>query len=327
MTYRSLLQGAAFAALIGGAAPLLSAIPAQAETVSVREQLPASFRFTLGKIEITALSDGTVPSDLHKLLLNTNEGAIDAHLQAAFQANPTEASINAFLIQDGDRRILVDTGAGELFGPGFGGKLVTALGAVGVAPAQITDILITHIHTDHTGGLVSGGAMVFPNATLHVGKPDLDFFLDAANAKKTGYAQQYFDEAAKTMGPYVKAGHVKAFAAEETVLPGIVASVHPGHTPGSAFYKLTSDGQSILFVGDIVHSLPVQMPEPSVAIVYDVDPKGAVATREAAFTAFARDRQLIAAPHLPFPGVGHVTASGKEQFSWVPLLYRNRASQ
>jgi glyoxylase-like metal-dependent hydrolase (beta-lactamase superfamily II) len=123
----------------------------------------------------------------------------------------------------------------------------------------------------------------------------------------------------------VKAGHVTSFSGEETILPGIVASLHPGHTPGSAFYTLTSAGQSIVFVGDIIHAAAVQMPDPKIAIVYDLDAKGAVATREAAFASFAHARQLIAAPHLPFPGVGHVASAGNGKFTWTPLEYRNRA--
>ena len=90
---------------------------------------------------------------------------------------------------------------------------------------------------------------------------------------------------------------------------------------------MTSKGQSIVFVGDIVHVAAVQMPDPEITITYDVDPKMAESVREKAFAVFAKDGQLIAAPHLPFPGVGHVKATGKASYAFVPAEYRNRASQ
>jgi hypothetical protein len=95
------------------------------------QPLPRAFRFRVGKVRVTALSDGTVPIDLHKLLWDTTPEEVDRLLARSFLANPVEASINAFLVEDGSRRVLVDTGAGELFGPGLGGKLPASLVAVG----------------------------------------------------------------------------------------------------------------------------------------------------------------------------------------------------
>ncbi|MGO1766962.1 MAG: MBL fold metallo-hydrolase [Advenella sp.] len=285
-----------------------------------------SYSMPLGNLTISALSDGTVPQDLYQLLIGASHSHIDNLLDQSFLANPVEASINAFLIRDGKRNILVDTGSGELFGPGYGGKLYDSLASVGLKPEQITDILVTHIHTDHTGGLVQKGKPAFPNATVYVGAPDLAFFLDAGNAEKTGYDDKYFAEAIKTIGVYDKLGKVKTFDDEQTILPGIKATIHPGHTPGSAFFTVSSQGQSMVFVGDIVHVESVQFPEPDIAIVYDLKPEDAISVRKNAFSDFAGKRQLIAAPHLPFPGMGHVRAESKTHFSWHPVEYRNRTS-
>ena len=149
-----------------------------AEPIPLR-QLPAPsvYRFGVGETRVTALSDGTAAIDLHALLRGTTTAEIDTALSRGFLHNPVEASINAYLIEIGSRRILVDTGAGELFGPGNGGRLPEALAAIGVRAEDINDILIAHVHTDHSGGLAHGGTMMFPNATVHVGKADLDFFL------------------------------------------------------------------------------------------------------------------------------------------------------
>ncbi|MGV7212616.1 MBL fold metallo-hydrolase [Bradyrhizobium sp. UFLA05-112] len=281
------------------------------------------YRVHVGAVTVTVLSDGTVPQDLHALLTSTTRAKTDKLLDASFLHNPIEASINAFLIALPDRLVLVDTGSGELFGPGNGGKLRASLAAAGYRPEQITDILITHVHTDHSGGLVEGGRIVFPSATVHLGKPDIDFFLNPANSVESGYDRKYFDEAIKTLKPYVDAGKVAAFSSTTEVVPGITATLHPGHTPGSAFYTLVSQGERMTFIGDIIHVASVQFPDPSITIVYDVNPKAAEATREQAFAQFASERELIAAPHLPFPGIGHVRRADKG-YQWVPIEYGNR---
>src|SRR5262249_29577858 len=114
-------------------------------------QGPDHYSFGVGNVKVTALSDGTVPQDLHVLLRNTTNQKTDALLDRSFLSNPVEASINAFLFRSVDRLVLVDTGAGEFFGPGFGGKLVSSLASIGVAPQQITDVLLTHAYDDHMG--------------------------------------------------------------------------------------------------------------------------------------------------------------------------------
>ncbi len=101
------------------------------------------------------------------------------------------------------------------------------------------------------------------------------------------------------------------------------ATLHPGHTPGSAFYTLVSAGQNIVFVGDIIHVAAVQAPAPEVTITYDVDPVHAASVRKEAFADFANERTLVAVPHLPFPGVGHLRTNGTG-FEWILITYGNR---
>ncbi|HEY4546998.1 MAG TPA: hypothetical protein VIG90_11325, partial [Pedomonas sp.] len=99
----------------------------------------------------------------------------------------------------------------------------------------------------------------------------------------------------------------------------------PGHTPGAAFYTLTSNGQSLHFIGDTVHVEAVQLPRPAVTITYDIDPDAARTVRKTAFARLAGEAALIAAPHLQFPGVGRLRASADGGYDWVPIEYRNRA--
>lgn len=324
-TAKFLLLSTAVAVSIAASAPVSAAD--NAPTTASYQQVADSYSFPLGDLQITALSDGTVPQDLHELLTGTSHSHTDDLLDKKFLENPVEASINAFLIQDAMHTILVDTGSGDLFGPGNGGKLLDSLASVGVKASDVTDILITHIHTDHTGGLVRNGQPAFPNATVHVGAPELSFFLDPSNAQKTGYAAQYFDEAAKTIGVYKTLSKVKVFGDGDQILPGITTSIRPGHTPGSAFFTVTSKGRSMTFIGDVIHVAAVQFPEPNVTIVYDVKPEDAAAVRKETFADLASRREVVAAPHLPFPGVGHIGAEGAGSFSWHPVEYRNRSER
>ncbi|QEI07321.1 MBL fold metallo-hydrolase [Pigmentiphaga aceris] len=307
-----------------------SAFAAGADATTIartRAQSQGVYQYRIGDFQVTALSDGTVPQNLHALLTNIKQAEVDALLHHAFLANPVEVSINAYLIDTGSRLVLVEVGAGLLFGPGNGGKLLGNLKAAGYEPAQIDDILLTHIHADHSGGLTADGKVVFSNATVHVGKPDVDFFLNPANANGVdGYDKQYFQQAVASLTPYVKAGKVHAFSGETQILPGIKALPAPGHTPGHSFYALESKGDSITFIGDIVHVAAVQFPKTAITIVYDVDPKHAASERETQFAGFAAKRSLVAGAHLPYPGIGHVRAEQSGGYTFVPVDFIDRTS-
>lgn len=301
------------AAICGPSAAAAAAVP------GVVHQPPAVYRFTIGDARVTALSDGTMPLDLHRMLTGISPAETDALLARSFLLNPVQPSINCFLIELGGRRILVDTGAGVLFGPGNGGRLPEALTAAGVGAEQIDDILITHVHPDHIGGLVSNGRMVFPKATVHVGKPDMDLFLDA---RKSGNARAS-DQAAAMLGPYMAADKVRPFERDGEILPGVSAELRPGHSPGSAVFRLKSGGQELVVIGDIVHVGAVQLERPEVGFVFDWKPEMAVADRKDALSDFARDGTLVAAPHMSFPGVGHFRSDG-HAYRWFPIEYANR---
>lgn len=107
------------------------------------------------------------------------------------------------------------------------------------------------------------------------------------------------------------------------VLPGITAIPAPGHTPGHAIYRVESKGHSITFIGDLIHVAAVQFSEPAVTITYDVDQTAAAKQRATLFDAFAASHELVAADHLPFPGVGYIQTQGNA-YGLMPLNYRNR---
>lgn len=282
------------------------------------------YTFKLGTYEITVISDGTVPQDLHVLLKGAPQQAVDGLLNQMHLRNPVEASINVFLIKTGKKLILVDTGAGDFFGKGFGGKFSERLNKLGVKPEDISDILITHIHTDHTGGLVHAGKAVFPNANIYVGKADIDFFLDAKNQNGVnGYDKAYFQQAQTAMQPYVALGHVKPLSGAQKILGDFNAYPTPGHTPGHYYYQLESQGQSITFIGDSVHVEAVQFPHPDITITYDVDQPAAAKQRQAQFEQLAKNNAMIAAPHLPYPGIGYINAQ-QTGFAFIRAEFHDR---
>src|SRR5258708_13132 len=129
--------------------------------------------------------------------------------------------MNAFVIPLGDRLILVDTGAGELLGPKLS-KVPQSLKNVGYSPEQITDILVTLIHPDHTGGLTVGGRKVFPNAVVHVDKRELAYWTDqSAGEKAPEPTKGFFKTVAPTVGPYIASGSVQTFDGETRLFPGL----------------------------------------------------------------------------------------------------------
>lgn len=286
----------------------------------------------VGDFEVIALSDGTVPLPVFDLLTNVKPVEIERLLSDAFVKAPLDASVNAFLIKPAgntNKLIMVDAGSGELYGPTLN-KLIASLKAIGYEPEQITDILLTHIHTDHSGGLMDGTRMVFPNAVVHADKREVDYWLNPANRDKSkGNKEQLvrlFSEAAAKVKPYFDAGKVKAFDGDAQLFPGIRSIATPGHTPGHSFYAVESKGEKIVFFGDIMHVAEVQFPNPAVTIMFDSDSKAAAAQRKKAFADAAKNGYWVAPAHVSFPGIGHLRADGSG-YKWIPIAYINDAHE
>jgi glyoxylase-like metal-dependent hydrolase (beta-lactamase superfamily II) len=233
-----------------------------------------------------------------------------------------EASVNAFVILLGGRTILVDAGTGELFGAKLG-KLPDSLRAAGVTAESVTDILITHIHPDHSGGLTVAGTKIFPNATIHVNKKELDFWSDKSTGEKYPEpTKTFFGQVAPTVGPYVTSGQVKAFEGATQILPGIRSLPAYGHTPGHTYYLLEDGGEKPAFWGDTIHAPDAQFEDPSITIEFDVDQKAAGARRQNAFADAAKNGYLVALDHMYFPGIGRLRKE-KTGYRWIPVPYLN----
>ena len=207
------LKSAIAVSLLGAGialAPVASLVSvAHAAAPMAKTQAPGFYRMMLGDFEVTAISDGTVKLPMKDLLTNTTPARVDAALKRAAIAYPVETSVNAYLINTGSKLVLIDTGAAGLFGPTLG-NVVANLKASGYQPEQIDEIYITHMHADHVGGLMSSGAIAFPNATLRIDKADTDFWLSEAKMNAApADSKGFFQGAMASVNPYVAAGKLK----------------------------------------------------------------------------------------------------------------------
>ena len=307
----SLSSMTAFALLTSGAA--LAAAP------MAKTPAPGYFRVMLGAFEITPISDGTVELQVEKLLAQP-VAATNHALSKVFLMTPLETSVNAFVVNTGTKLILIDAGAGSLFGPTLG-KLVANLKASGYEPTQIDDIFITHLHPDHIGGLAANGELVFPNAVIHADQHDLDYWLSKENMDKAPADQKgMFQGAMASLNPYIAAKRLLAFKGNTEFMPGVRGYSSYGHTVGHTVYEVESKEQRLRFIGDLIHVGGVQFPHPEVTIQFDTHQKDAAAARERVFNEAARDGVLIGAAHIQFPGLGHLLKD-KKGFQWVPVNY------
>ncbi len=292
---------------------------ARAEAPQVLTQVPGYYRQMIGAFEVTALYDGQINLD-GKLLKNTTPEQVQKLLAKMFRTNPTPTAVIAFLVNTGNKLVLVDTGAAKVFGPTLG-QVLSNLKAAGYDPAQVDTVLLTHLHGDHVGGLLTPeGQPAFPNAQVYAAKADADFWLSPASLAKAPEDKKMFFKAPQdATAPYIKAGHFKTFEGNEEIQPGIKPVDEHGHTPGHTGYLFESKGQKLLIWGDVVHNAAVQFPQPKVTIEFDNDQAKALATRMKLFGWTAKDALLVAGAHLPFPGIGHVRAEGKHSYTWVPI--------
>jgi glyoxylase-like metal-dependent hydrolase (beta-lactamase superfamily II) len=315
-TARSLRR---FLAALAGALLLASTV-AQAGAPQVKTQAPGYYRMMLGDIEVTALLDGIIDLQPNKLLTNVKPKDVSQLLARSFLSESVPTSVNAYLINTGNHLVLIDAGAATLFGPGLD-QLHTNLKAAGYQPEQVDVVVITHMHGDHIGGLIQGGKIAFPNATVMADQHDADFWLSAENLEKAPKEMKgFFQGAQMTLKPYVSAGKFKAFEGNADIVPGVKAIATHGHTPGHAIYSVESKGQKLVLWGDLMHVAAVQFPNPAVTIQFDSDSKAAAAQRKRAFADAAKGGYWIASAHLPFPGIGHLRADGKG-YVFVPVNY------
>ena len=280
------------------------------------EQAPGFYRQCVGGFVVTALNDGGGDLPFAALPGITPEDA-KALLAHAFRPPVARTTVNTFLVQGGGRTVLIDTGAGGSFGP-TAGKLPASMAAAGIEPGDVDLVLLTHLHGDHTGGLVRDGAAVFPNAAVGVAEAETAYWLDDANAAKVPEARRGgFASAKAALAPYMDRLQMLGTG---PAAPGVTPVPLPGHTPGHTGFRVEDGGEAVLIWGDVLHLQDIQGPRPDLGLAFDVDGQQATDTRLRTLDMAAADRLLVAGMHLHFPAFHHVARAGNG-YALVPEMW------
>jgi glyoxylase-like metal-dependent hydrolase (beta-lactamase superfamily II) len=215
--------------------------------------------------------------------------------------------LGGHLIRTRDRLLLVDAGVGTATAEHrTGGHLLDSLRALSVDPAQITDVIFTHLHFDHVGWATQQGRIVFPNATYRVHEDDWRHFVTSPDAAPG---------AVKKLSPLE--AQLELFSSEVEIAPGIIARPAPGHTPGSTVFVVADSGQRAMLLGDVIHTV-AELTDPEWQSLIDLDPAGARAVRQRFVDEAIAEGDIVAAAHFPGLGMGRlVTVEGRRSFSYV----------
>jgi glyoxylase-like metal-dependent hydrolase (beta-lactamase superfamily II) len=278
-------------------------------------------RIRIGRFTVTALSDGFADMP-YGYFPGRTAGEIEAAAKAQFAARPTglRFAFNQYLVEDGSQRILIDAGpAGSL---GQTGRLPQALARLGLRPDGIDAVIVTHMHQDHLGGLVAGGRQVFPNAEVFVDRRDVAYWTDPG--KQVGapdYLQASFRLSQDLVRLYPR---LQATQGDHDITRGVSLVDLTGHTPGHLGVRVEDGGKSLIMVSDML--FPVVHPAlgTDVNFLFEQDWPAAQGMRARFFPRAADEGALIAATHMPFPGLGRIV-SDRGQLRWLPAEWAHAA--
>jgi glyoxylase-like metal-dependent hydrolase (beta-lactamase superfamily II) len=315
MLDRRMLLRAGSAAV--GAAALAPTTPALARAPQAGKQAqPSFYRFRLGTIELTVVSDGTLAFPAETLW---GDRAQDARglLTSRFQpSSPVELQINTILVNTGDKLMLIDAGCGVDKFQTTTGRLLGNLAAAGYAPGDIDMILFTHAHFDHLWGISDGenASLLFPSAEFVASETEVAFWTDPELAGKLPPAQQ---PALTQTNLKLASPRLRQIKAGAEVTPGVTTLDTAGHTPGHMSVHISSGSEEMLLTGDVVADTAISFLHPEWAFGFDLDVPLATKARIAFLDRAAADKTLVGSYHLPFPGFGHVVREGSG-YRWLP---------
>ncbi len=291
--------------------PLAFLVTILTASIAQASNAPTSgvYRMKLGDFEVVALQDAVNPRPLDKLISNPEE---IPKAGVAKPDDPVKLQVNAFVVNTGSDLIMVDSGNG-----GSVGQTVAHLQAAGYRPEQVTMVLLTHLHGDHVGGMTVDGKPTFPNAKVFLEKREADFWIDPER-EKTDPRKGGMQKARENLAPYDAAGKLIRFDGVSRIVPGVTVVPAYGHTPGHTAYMLDSKGRKLLVWGDIMHVQQLQLPNPNVSLVFDVDADMARQTRKDFLIKAAAEGYPIAGMHMAWPGIGHIRKSGTG-YAWEPM--------
>jgi glyoxylase-like metal-dependent hydrolase (beta-lactamase superfamily II) len=288
------------------------------------ELTPSRYALQVGEIEVLVISDGVLSLPNSMLGTNADPTARAAWMTEQFlPAEMTDWPLNAVVVRTGDQTILIDAGLGG--DPDLdlqrAGRLALRLEAAGVDLASVTDVVLTHLHMDHIGGLLVAGVKesLRPDLRIHVAAAEVAFWA-APDFSRTAMPEGFPDALRATAKRFLKeyGGNLCQFDEQHEVAPGVVACRTGGHTPGHSVVRLSSDGERLTFAGDAVFTVGFDQPDWHNG--FEHDPEEAARVRVRLLNEMAATGEALVATHLPFPSVCHVAVEG-DSFRWVPAVW------
>jgi glyoxylase-like metal-dependent hydrolase (beta-lactamase superfamily II) len=284
---------------------------AAAEAAAQEQSANDVITFEVGELLVSVLSEGQ-QSGRSDVLIGTTPELLKKYLPEGTYPNAT----NAFLVRTPGKTVLIDAG--------FGRKLFSNMQLLGVSAAQVSAILLTHMHGDHIGGLLRDGKPAFPNADLYLAQAEHDYWTsDKAMQAAPEHRRGGFRQAQKAIAAYKSKLHLFApnelGATAPNLFPGFLGIAAYGHTPGHTVYLLESGSSRLLIWGDLTHAMRIQMPRPEVAVTYDVNPEAAVKSRQRLLEYVAKNKIPVGGMHVAYPAVGNVKVSSKEGYEFEEL--------
>ena len=288
-----------------------------------QDLVPSRYAIQIGEIEALVISDGVLPLPTATMATNANPVDLANWLQS--MCMPPDAfdwPLNVMVVRSGNQTILIDAGLGQQF-PGFprAGQLPQRLEAAGIPLESVTDIIITHMHMDHVGGLLVDDmkTRLQPNVRIHISATEVDFWI-SPDFSRTVMPKPVPNVLRTTATSFYNEyqNRLRLFQDRYEVAPGVTVRLTGGHTPGHAVVELRSNDELLIFGGDAM--FPVNFDHPEWQNGFEHDPEASVQVRLRLFRELAKHRGLLAAAHLPFPSIGHVVEK-EDVFRWVPILW------
>jgi glyoxylase-like metal-dependent hydrolase (beta-lactamase superfamily II) len=311
-------------AVAGGAALMTPQIMTRAAFAEApkRPEVPnAGFhRFNLGSFEVTTILDGVRPGDGPFPTFGANQQAADVEALMVENFLPPKRMVNQFnpvLVNTGSELVLFDTGMGPDGRKAGLGQLTRRIADSGYSPADVTMVVITHMHGDHINGLMEGDQPAFVGARYVSGKTEWDFWTspDRAGTPAEGNAKG-------VQAKVVPLKEKMTFIDDKAVVtPGITAMAAPGHTPGHMVFMLESEGRKLLLTADTANHFVASLQRPDWEVSFDVDKAKAAATRKTIFGMLASEKMPFIGYHMPHPSVGYVEPLGSG-FRFVQATYQ-----
>ncbi|MGX5845912.1 MBL fold metallo-hydrolase [Mesorhizobium sp. PL10] len=288
------------------------------------ELVPSRYAVRVGDIDVLVISDGVLPLPTKMLGHNVETAVRAAWLDEMFL--PLDAfdwSLNAVVVHSGAQTILIDAGLG--LDPNLNlpraGQLIKRLEAAGIDISSVTDVILTHLHMDHVGGLLVDGVKerLRPDLRIHVAAAEVKFWESPDFSHvviPTGFPEALRATATRFMKEF--RSQLQTFDEEYEVAPGVVATRTGGHTPGHSVVRVASRGDRLMFAGDAVFAVGFEHPDWYNG--FEHDPEEAARVRVRLLTELAETGASLVATHLPFPSVGRVAVDG-DAFRWVPAFW------